>query len=310
MTKESREAAPRLVVRRLIRATREEVFAAWTDPQSVSQWMCPGGIKTAEAWMDVRVGGKFRILMKDGEREYDHTGEYQRIEPPSKLVFTWILKGTDNQPTLVTVELQDLDPYCQLTLTHEKFATPGAVEHHEKGWTDIVNKLAASFGKGVEKRPEGGTDFSMKLKFAVPARKLYQQFSMADGIRHWWTLDCEMEEQVGGKAAFRFPKAGFYAVVKVARLEPGRCVEWACIDSKHPEKSGFDNLHDWVGTSLRFEFETVDEDHTQLKFTHAGLAPLECFEVCSNSWSFYLNDSLRAYLEGGVGKPYHDDSAT
>jgi uncharacterized protein YndB with AHSA1/START domain len=38
MTKESREAAPRLVVRRLIRATREGVFAAWTDPQSVSQW--------------------------------------------------------------------------------------------------------------------------------------------------------------------------------------------------------------------------------------------------------------------------------
>lgn len=38
MIKESREAALRLVVRRLIRATREEVFDAWTDPQSVSQW--------------------------------------------------------------------------------------------------------------------------------------------------------------------------------------------------------------------------------------------------------------------------------
>ncbi|HEX9137404.1 MAG TPA: hypothetical protein VF905_10745, partial [Nitrospirota bacterium] len=111
-------------------------------------------------------------------------------------------------------------------------------------------------------------------------------------------------------AAFHFPKAGFHAVVTITRLEPERCVEWACIDSKHPEKSGFNNLRDWVGTNLRFEFEAVDEAHSRLKFTHAGLAPLECFGVCSNSWSYYLNDSLRDYLEAGVGKPYQDDSAT
>jgi hypothetical protein len=29
--------------------------------------------------------------------------------------------------------------------------------------------------------------------------------------------------------------------------------------------------------------------------------------VCSNSWSFYLNDSLRDYLEQGAGQPYGDD---
>ena len=306
----SPETSKRLVVQRLIRATREEVFAAWTDPESIAQWMCPGSIQSAEARLDVRVGGKFRIVMKEGVKEYDHTGEYQVVDPPSKLVFTWISKGTDNRPTLVTVELQDLDPYCQLTLTHERFVTPEAVRQHEGGWTDIVNKLASSFEKGAVKKPEEKTDFFMNLMYAVPARTLYQQFSTAEGIRRWWTRDCEMEERVGGKAAFRFPKAGFHAVVTITRLEPERCVEWTCIDSKHPEKSGFNNLRDWVGTSLRFEFEAVDESHSRLKFTHAGLAPLECFGVCSNSWSYYLNDSLRAYLEAGVGKPYQDDPAT
>lgn len=273
----SPEPAKRLVVRRLIRASCEEVFAAWTDPESIAQWMCPGGIQTAEARLDVRVGGKFRIVMKEGVKEYDHTGEYQVVEPPSKLVFTWISKGTDNRPTLVTVELQDLDPYCQLTLTHERFVTPEAVRQHEGGWTDIVNKLASSFEKAAVKKPEEKSDFFMNLKYAVSARTLYQQFSTAEGIRRWWTRDCEMEEQVGGKAAFRFPKAGFHAVVTTTRLEPERCVEWACIDSKHPEKSGFNNLRDWVGTSLRFEFEAVDDSHSRLKFTHAGLAPLDVF---------------------------------
>src|SRR6516225_10106680 len=105
MTDQSDPAAHRLVVRRLIRATCEEVFAAWSDAESVSQWMCPGNVKSAVAQLDVRVGGKFRILMRDGEREFDHTGEYKVVEPPSKLVFTWQSKGTDDEITLVTVDL-------------------------------------------------------------------------------------------------------------------------------------------------------------------------------------------------------------
>ncbi|MFY9531533.1 MAG: SRPBCC domain-containing protein [Candidatus Acidiferrales bacterium] len=75
MTAKPVESADRLVVRRLIRATRQEVFGAWTDPQGISEWMCPGGVTSAETQLDVRVGGKFRILMKEGEKEYDHTGE-------------------------------------------------------------------------------------------------------------------------------------------------------------------------------------------------------------------------------------------
>lgn len=307
MADHSRDTANRLVVRRLIRAPREDVFAAWTDPDSIAQWMCPGEIQAAEAKLDVRVGGKFTIVMKDRQKEYEHTGEYQKVEPPSKLVFTWISKGTDNAPTLVTVEFQDLDPYCQLILTHERFVKPAAVRQHEAGWTDILNKLAGHFEKSAAKRSEEKEDFSMTLKFAAPARKLYEQLATADGIRHWWTHHCEMEERVGGQAAFRFPKAGFHAVVRIARLEPDRVVEWVCIDSRHPEKSGFSNLRDWVGTTLRFEIAAVDQGHSRLRFTHAGLAPLECFGVCSNSWSYYLNDSLRDYLEQGAGKPYRDE---
>jgi uncharacterized protein YndB with AHSA1/START domain len=110
--------------------------------------MCPGNVRSAEAQLDVRVGGKFRILMKDGEREADHTGEYRVVERPAKLVFTWISKGTDNQPTLVTVEMRARGDSGELTLTHEKFASTDARDRHEKGWTDIVNKLAEHLERG------------------------------------------------------------------------------------------------------------------------------------------------------------------
>jgi uncharacterized protein YndB with AHSA1/START domain len=150
MAEESGPADDRLVVRRIIRATCEEVFAAWSDPESISQWMCPGSVKSAEAQLDVRVGGKFRIVMKDGEREFDHTGEYRVVQRPSKLVFTWVSKGTDNQPTMVTVEMRALGDSCELTLTHEKLATSDARNRHEKGWSDIVNKLGAHLEREVQ----------------------------------------------------------------------------------------------------------------------------------------------------------------
>jgi uncharacterized protein YndB with AHSA1/START domain len=111
--------------------------------------MCPGNVKSAVAQLDVRVGGKFRILMRDGEREFDHTGEYKVVEPPSKLVFTWQSKGTDDEITLVTVDLVALGSSCELTLTHEKLPGTAARDRHEKGWTDIVAKL----GEYLERKP-------------------------------------------------------------------------------------------------------------------------------------------------------------
>jgi uncharacterized protein YndB with AHSA1/START domain len=43
------ESDDRLVVRKLIPAPREEVFAAWSDPQSIRHSMCPGDVILTEA---------------------------------------------------------------------------------------------------------------------------------------------------------------------------------------------------------------------------------------------------------------------
>ena len=137
----------RLVIRRLIPAPREDVFAAWTDPESIKHWMCPGDIVTAEAQLDLRVGGSFRIVMKGRDREVEHTGVYRVIERPSKLAFTWVSRHTNFQPSLVTVELFDRSDQCELVLTHERLPGTEAVEAHRSGWTQIVERLAAHLGK-------------------------------------------------------------------------------------------------------------------------------------------------------------------
>jgi uncharacterized protein YndB with AHSA1/START domain len=121
----------------------EEVFDAWTTGDSLALWMCPGSIQRAVTEVDARVGGRFRILMKGPERDYDHTGEYLVLDRPRRLVFTWISEGTHGRSTTVTVELRRLGRgETQLTLTHDGLPDEEAVGKHESGWADILKRLA------------------------------------------------------------------------------------------------------------------------------------------------------------------------
>jgi uncharacterized protein YndB with AHSA1/START domain len=132
-----------LVVRRLLPAPREDVFAAWLDPVSLAQWMCPGDVERATAEVDPKVGGKFRIVMWRARSEgAEHWGEYLAIQPPSLLSFTWLSAYTDLTPTVVTIELLERGASTELILTHRRLPAP-RVDAHRQGWTDIVRKLEA-----------------------------------------------------------------------------------------------------------------------------------------------------------------------
>ena len=50
-----------LEVSRTIRADRESVFDAWTDPAKIVEWWGAGGVTCPEAEMNVAAGGTYRI---------------------------------------------------------------------------------------------------------------------------------------------------------------------------------------------------------------------------------------------------------
>jgi uncharacterized protein YndB with AHSA1/START domain len=129
-----------LVVRRVIPAPRERVFAAWLDPASLAQWMRPGGATDATAEVDPQVGGKFRIVMIEGPRRYEHIGEYLVIQPSERLEFTWISDATEHRSTIVTIEFLERDGDTELVLTHRRLPE-SQVGSHRAGWTDIMKKL-------------------------------------------------------------------------------------------------------------------------------------------------------------------------
>ena len=136
------EGTHRMSIRRKMPAAREVVYEAWIDPQGIREWMCPGDVTSAEAVLDVRVGGSYRIVMKGKERDHVHTGVYQVVEPNAKLVFTWTQEGND-VTTLVTVEFLAHGNESELVLTHERFTKPDVAKRYESGWGTIAEKLSS-----------------------------------------------------------------------------------------------------------------------------------------------------------------------
>lgn len=147
----SADGKHRVVARRRMPAPREIVYDAWIDPEGLRQWMCPGDVISAEATLDVRVGGSFRITMKSATKVHEHVGTYQVVDRPSKLVFTW--SGLENpaEITLVTVDFIPHGDESELVITHERFTDPAVAQRYEMGWGTIEKKFAEYLAKAASK---------------------------------------------------------------------------------------------------------------------------------------------------------------
>lgn len=139
-------------VERVIGAPPQDVFAAWSDAESLRAWMCPSPIQRADAEVDFRVGGRFRIVMHGAERRYGQVGEYLEIDPPKRLVFTWESDWVPAEYALtrVSVSFEAVgEDHTRLVLVHENLVDDGTYDGHEQGWADIVRKLHEHLTQGA-----------------------------------------------------------------------------------------------------------------------------------------------------------------
>lgn len=81
--------AQEFVITRRLAAPPTRVFQAWTQPESLTQWWGPRGYTNPVCEMDLCVGGRYRILMRDpAGAEYPVKGVFCEIEAPARLVMT------------------------------------------------------------------------------------------------------------------------------------------------------------------------------------------------------------------------------
>lgn len=144
----STETGTSLQISRVVKATPERVFRAWTDPADMKRWACPEGGTVVQAEVDLAVGGRYTIHMRteDGN-EHKAIGVYQEIDPPRRLVYTWDWDEKEMRmgDTRVTVEFNDLGGSTEVVLTHDRFPNAEAKENHEMGWTSCFNRLEGIF---------------------------------------------------------------------------------------------------------------------------------------------------------------------
>ena len=104
-----RKSDREVVVTRTINGPARIVFEAWTKPELFKQWWVPKslGLTLLSCDMDVRPGGKYKLVFKHGASEpMAFYGRYTEVTPPSRLVWTNEEGGEDGSVTTVTFEEQ------------------------------------------------------------------------------------------------------------------------------------------------------------------------------------------------------------
>jgi uncharacterized protein YndB with AHSA1/START domain len=132
-----------ITVTRLLAARRERVFEAWTRPELMARWLFPGADWTVTVSSELRVGGRYELLMREASGvEHRQFGEYREIVPCSRLVFTWSCPELSVVESLVTVELVERGDRTELSLVHELPPDPKVRRGHEEGWTGCLGNLS------------------------------------------------------------------------------------------------------------------------------------------------------------------------
>jgi uncharacterized protein YndB with AHSA1/START domain len=137
-----------LTVQRMIRATPERLFDAWTQPEQLRKWWGPASVTCVGAEVDLTVGGRYRIANQfpDGKILWI-SGVFELIERPSKLIYTWQVSA--ERPTeRVTVRFVAQGESTKVIVIHERIPDMVTRDRHEQGWLGCLDGLVRFLGEG------------------------------------------------------------------------------------------------------------------------------------------------------------------
>ena len=121
-----------------IRAPRERVWAALTEPEQLVQWF-----PTKRAEMELRPGGGAVLEWEEATAD----AVIDVVEPPGRLVFRWRPEGLDRPFTTVSFTLEEIADGTRLTLVESGFASlPDQIEQqsqkgNDEGWAHELEEL-------------------------------------------------------------------------------------------------------------------------------------------------------------------------
>jgi len=127
-----RKSERELVITRTINGPARIVFEAFTQPELFKRWWVPKslGVSMLSCEMDVRVGGKYRVVFGPGAEFY---GTYIDVTPHSRLV--WTNEEGDQGVQVTTVTFEEKDGKTLLVM-HDLYPSKEALDAALGGMDD------------------------------------------------------------------------------------------------------------------------------------------------------------------------------
>jgi Activator of Hsp90 ATPase homolog 1-like protein len=127
-----------------------------------------------------------------------------------------------------------------------------------------------------------------------------QAFNAINNVRGWWSEEIEGNtEKLNDVFKYHYEDV-HNCTMKLIEVVPGKKVVWHVLDNYFKFTK---DKSEWKDTKIIFEIAEKD-GKTQIRFTHMGLVPeYECFDVCKNAWTTYIQKSLFGLITTGKGQP-------
>lgn len=147
MAEAEQPAGKQLHLEKILVVPRERAFAAFVDAEQLRQWWGPTGFTIPSLQFHAVEGTDYRITMQPPDGDAFHIrGTFRAVEPPRRLVYTFIYEepDRDDQETLVTLTFESSDPGARVVLDQGPFKTTARLDLHRDGWTQTLERLERS----------------------------------------------------------------------------------------------------------------------------------------------------------------------
>lgn len=129
---------------RIIKASPEKVYRAFTDATAIASWLPPYGFLCTVHNMSVQTGGAFRMSFLNFTTGHSHSfgGEYLEIKPNEFLKYSDTFDDPNLPGTMTTtVWLQPTSVGTELKVAQEGIPSVIPVEMCYLGWQESLDKL-------------------------------------------------------------------------------------------------------------------------------------------------------------------------
>ena len=134
-----------ITISRTVAAPPDRAYAAWVEPERLATWWWPHLPDTTYE-IDARPGGAYRI--DSPTAGIGVRGTFTEVEPPRRLVYTWLWSGDGDEGDGVAEDVVDVlfepDGAGRTVVTVRHTSSAHLEEGGARqGWSDVLERLAA-----------------------------------------------------------------------------------------------------------------------------------------------------------------------